>query len=167
MDLESSIFILVMVLACVIPIMIINKKKGKKEKQFLQTLFHLAEKSNCKIEDYDRWSDTAIGIDKEAHKIFFVRKTSENELSKEVDLSEMQKCRFVNTHRIVSMKDSNHKVIEKLELVFTLRDSRKSEINLEFYNASYDSLSLRGEIQLAEKWEKVANLEIAGLVTNK
>ena len=167
MDSESAIFILMMVLACIIPIAIINKKKKNKERQFLQTLFDLAEKNNCKITDHDRWGNTAIGIDQKAGKLFFIRKTSDGDSSKEVDLYEVKKCRFVNTSRIVNLKESNQKVIEKLELVFTLSDPKKSEIILEFYNSIYDSLSLRGEIQLGEKWSEIVNAKISKLVTNK
>jgi len=160
MNFEDLIFLMVMLVLILIPIVIINRKKKKREKQFLQSLFGLAEKSDCKITSYDRWSDTAIGIDKPSKKIFFFRKSSKNELGTEVDLLQVRKCRFVNTHRIVSLNESQHKVIEKLELVFAFTDVRIPEQTLEFYNAQYDSLSLRGEIQLGEKWEDIVNSTI-------
>jgi hypothetical protein len=33
----------------------------------------------------------------------------------------------------------------------------KPDVILDFYNSGYDSLTLRGEIQLAEKWAEIAN----------
>jgi len=49
-----------------------------------------------------------------------------------VNLAEMQKCRVVNTHRIVNNKESDQKVIEKLELAFSNREPKKPDVFLEF-----------------------------------
>ena len=149
-----------MILFCVIPIIIINRKKKIKEKIFLQTLISLAEKSNSKITELDKWGDKAIGIDKSTHKIFFIIKTAENESGLEVDLNEMKKCRFINTNSVVTYRESSQKVIERLELAFTFIDPKKPDLILEFYNSTYDSLALRDEIRLAEKWSAIANAEI-------
>ena len=167
MDLESSIILLIMLLLCVIPIMIINKIKRTKERQFLQMLFDLAAKSSCKISDYDKWDQTAIGIDSVAHKLFFIRKTSETETTKEVILTEMKKCRFIDTNRVVNNGTSSRKITEKLELAFTEWDHQKPEQILELYNANYDSLELRDEIKLAGKWLAIANSEIADVAAGK
>ena len=167
MDIESSIILLIMFALCAIPIVIINKKKKLKEKLLLQTLFDLAAKSNCKITTYDKWSETVIGIDKPAHKLFFVRKTTEEVITREIILSEIQKCRFINTNRVVNGNRISQKVIDKLELVFTFYDSKKSDLILEFYNAVYDSLFLRDEIPLAEKWSEIVNSELAILASGK
>ncbi len=167
MDLESSIILLIMLLICIIPIMVINKKKKTKERQFLQTLFDMAEKNGSKISDYDKWDQTAIGIDRVAHKIFFVRKTSETETAKEVTLTEMKKCRVIDNNRVVNNGSSIRKITEKLELAFTEWDHQKPELILELYNAKYDSLELRDEIELAKKWTETVNSEIASLAGGK
>ena len=167
MDLESSIILLIMILLCVIPIMIINKKKRTKERQFLQTLFDLAAKNSCKISDYDKWDQTAIGIDSMTHKLFFVRKTTETETAKEVILTEMKKCRFIDTNRVVNNGASSQKITEKLELAFTEWDHQNPELILELYNSNYDSLDLRDEIKLACKWSAIANSEIAIVAAGK
>ena len=157
MESGSMIFLAVLVAVCVIPMLIISAKKKKKEKLFLQELFNLAEKSNCKIAEHEIWHNAEIGIDKSARKLFFIRKAGEDVISKTVDLAEMQKCRFVNTNRSVGNGSSTQVVIERLELIFTNQDRNKADEILAFYNSEYDSLTLRGEIQLAEKWNLVAN----------
>jgi CRISPR/Cas system-associated protein Csm6 len=74
MDSETIIFLGIMVLACVIPIVLINRNKKKKEKHFLEALFSLAEKSNGKISEHELWHNAEIGIDREARKLYFIRK---------------------------------------------------------------------------------------------
>ncbi len=161
MNIESSILLLIMILVGAIPIVIINKKRKVKEKQFLQTLISLAEKSNSIITEQDKWGDRIIGIDKMTHKMFFIKKTAENESGIEIDLDEMKKCRFINTHSVVTFKESSQKVTERLELAFAYNDPQKPDLILEFYNSAYDSLTLRDEINLAEKWSAIANYEIS------
>lgn len=163
MEMESLIILLIMVLVIIIPVMILNRKKRLKERKLVKALFNLAKNSNSRITDYDNWNDTAIGIDKVSQRIFFVRLTPKNENSKEVELPEMEKCRFINTNRVVNNKETSQKIIEKLELGFTSRDTKKPELILEFYNINYDSLSLRDEINLAGKWSAIANSEIIRL----
>ena len=167
MDLESSFILLIMLLLCAIPILIINRKKRIKERQFLQTLFDLAEKRGCKITDYDKWDHTAIGIDKVARRLFYIRKTSDLEFAKEVVLSQIHKCRFIDTNRMVYSRGISQKITERLELVLTERDYQKPELTLEFYNSIYDSLALRDEIQLAKKWSEIVNSEISSLAGGK
>jgi len=157
MDTGSIIFLVVLVVLCAIPILIINSKKKKSEKLFLQALFNLAANSNCNISEHECWHNAEIGIDREASKLFFIRKTGTDEVASEINLSEMQKCRFVNTNRSVVNGGGNQTVIERLELVFTSQDKNKANTILDLYNSHYDSLTLRGEIQLAEKWEEIAN----------
>jgi hypothetical protein len=160
MELESLVIFLIMVLIIIIPVVIINRKKKLKEKKLVQVLFDMAENKNSTINEYDNWNETAIGIDKALQRIFFVRKTIENQITREIDLKEMEKCRFINTNRVINNKETSQKIIEKLELGFTFRDVKKAELILEFYNLNYDSLSLRDEINLAGKWSEIANSEI-------
>jgi len=51
-------------------------------------------------------------------------------------------------------------VVDKLELSFYPVEKGKPEISIEFYNDEYDSLTLSGELQLAEKWEKLLNEQL-------
>lgn len=157
MDSGTIIFIAIIVLGCVIPIVLINSSKKKKEKLFLQALFNLAEKSNCKISAHDLWKGTGIGIDKEARKLFFIRKAANDEEAKEIDLSEIQKCRVVNTNRTVKYNESTQTVVDRLELAFSNKDKNIPEVIFEFYNSKYDNPTLHTELQLAGKWLEIVN----------
>lgn len=167
MDSGSIIFGLVVIIGIVVPIVIQNNKSKKKEKQFLNILSGLAEKNNCNLSEHELWVKGAIGIDKAAQQLFFMKKTANGEVQQVINLAEMQKCRVVNTHRIVNNKESDQKVIEKLELAFSNREPKKPDTFLEFYNTNLDNLTLNGEVQLTEKWVGIANKSIARTTQKK
>ena len=159
----GTIIGLVLLLIIVLAVVIVNSNKKNKKKQFVQTLFDLAEKSKCKISEHDLWNNTLIGIDKEAHKLFFIRKTADNAISNEIDLIGIQKCRVINSSRVVTNNETNHTVIDKLELALTSPDAKIADTILEFYNTNRDNLFLNGELQLTEKWVAIVNENIAGI----
>jgi len=144
----------------VIPSVWIYISNLKKEKQLKNKLFNLAATSSCAISEFDFWKNSAIGLDKNRHKIFYVRNIKSEEYKKEVDLSEIQKCRVINASRSLHSKNGNYTAIDKLELIFTFRDKNIPEVGLEFYNTTHDSLSLAGEVQLVEKWSGIVDMEL-------
>ena len=164
MESGTLIAFLIVVVGCILLVVLVNRKKKNKEKRFVQTLYDLAEKRNCKISEYDLWNNTLIGIDKGSHKLFFIRETEDNAIINEIDLFEIQKCKVINTSRIVNNKVSAQNVLDKLELSLTYRDSKKPETYLEFYNTNRDNLFMNGELSLIEKWSETVNKDIAGMV---
>lgn len=161
------IFGLVIMIIIVLAVVIVNSNKKNKKKQFVQTLSDLAEKSNCKISEYDLWNNSLIGIDTAAHKLFFIRKNGENAISNVIDLQGIQKSRVINSNRVVTNKDSNHTVTDKIELALASPDARISDTILEIYNTNRDNLFLNGELPLAEKWAAIVNTNIAGITQRK
>lgn len=161
------IFGLVILIIIVLAVVIVNSNKKNKKKQFVQTLSDLAGKSNCKISEHDLWNNTLIGIDKDARKLFFIRKTGDNAISNIIDLPGIQKCRVINSSRVVTNNETNHTVIDKLELALTFPDAKIADTMLEFYNTNRDNLFLNGELQLTEKWAAIVNENIAGITQRK
>jgi hypothetical protein len=163
MDLESALIILIMLSLIIIPIMIINYKKKVRDRKFMQSLFDLAAKSHCKLTVHDKLEHIVIGIDHIAHKLFFIRSIEGISSEIEVDLTEVTKCRYINTNRSETDNKSSQTIIEKLELGLSFNDPKKPDLALEFYNSKYDSLSLRGEPELAFKWSDLINEELQDL----
>lgn len=146
----------ILILVCILPFVLMNIAGKKKKRQFLQLLFDLAAKNNCKISQHDHWSETAIGLDETAGVLFFIKKVKEDVISRQVDLAGVQKCRVINAHNPASGKGGSALVIEKIELAFAYLDKGRAETTLEFYNDETDSF-LSGELQQAEKWSKIVN----------
>ncbi len=157
MNLGATIVGIVIVGLCIIPFILISANSRKKKERLLQGLFGLAQKNKGEISRYDLWNNSTIGIDDTAHTIFFTRKVKETETLQMIHLAEVQKCRVINSGRAVRQTVGNHQVIEKLELEFAYWDKVKTATVLEFYNTDSDSLTLTGELQLAEKWNKIVN----------
>ena len=148
---------LLFLLVCIIIFWILSRSNQKKEKELLQSLRLLAQEHNHTISQYDTWSNTAIGIDHTANMIFMVRKINDQPTGYRVDLAEMQKCRMLVASRPQTNEAGGDKVIEKLELAFTSNKKQIPETTVEFYNAAYDNAVLSGELQLLEKWQKIAD----------
>jgi hypothetical protein len=163
----GTIFGLVILIVIVLAIVMVNTSKKNKKKQLEKTLFDFAEKGNCKISQHDLFNNTLIGIDNEAHKLFFIRKTADSEIRSEVDLTAVQKARVINSSRIVTNNETSHNVIDKLELSLSSLDSKIESTILEFYNTNRDNLFLNGELPLTEKWAKIVNTNIAGIAQLK
>ena len=145
----------------VVPSVWIYISSLKKEKQLKNKLFNLAAANSCAISEFDFWKNSAIGLDKNRHRIFYVRDIKSEEYMKEVDLSEIQKCRVVNASRSLHNNKGNYTAIDRLELIFSNKDKNKPEIGLEFYNTTHDSLAMSGEVQLVEKWSEIVDRELA------
>lgn len=161
MESGTTIIGLILLFIMVLPFILLSKKKSKGGKHFLSILFDLAKKNNSKISEHELWNNVAVGIDRDTHQLYFIRKTATNNIVYNIDLSEIQKCRLVNSNRKVNYKGGSYNVIDRLELAFTYCDKIKPEIILEFYNSEYDSVALNGELQLASKWLKIINTELA------
>ncbi|MCC6690035.1 MAG: hypothetical protein IT235_00755 [Bacteroidia bacterium] len=167
MDLGTTIVGIIITIICIIPFALISISRKKKEKKLLQELTEFAEKNNCKISRYELWNSSTIGIDDTSLMIFYKKKSEEINISQQVTLSEIQKCRVSNSSRTVSNKNGNYTVVEKLGIGFLYHDKNKNEVVLEFYNADYDSLTLTGELQLAEKWCNLFNEKISEIAKQK
>ena len=174
MDSSTTTTVGIFILFCIILFVLINRKKRKKEKQFLQPLNRLAEKDNCKISQYDIWNNSIIGIDNLTNQVFIIKNIFDDETFQNIKLTEILKCRVNEVGRTVSLasrtpgiKGNVIKAFDKVELVFINHDKNKPDLIIEFYNKETGNLNLTGELQMAQKWCKIANDKIAALTERK
>ncbi|MBK9489384.1 MAG: hypothetical protein IPO07_11795 [Haliscomenobacter sp.] len=166
MDLGVTLTGVIIVLLCIIPFVVMSQNSKRKKQQKLQNLFDFAAKNEGNITQHDLWHKSSIGLDETNNTIFFIRTLQDKEITQVVKLGDMQKCQLINTGRTLNEQESPIKVIDKLELAFTPRDKQQASIVLEFFKVDSDSLTLTGELQLAEKWTNLANVHINALVHN-
>ena len=98
----------------------------------------------------------SINTDQSFRFIFFYKKTETGESACRVKLSEIRSCKVSSTGRTVGDKGNSILVTDKLNLVFNPIDKNQPSVVLELFNSD-ENMQLNGEIQLAEKWEKVIN----------
>ena len=166
MDLGVTLTGVIIVLLCIIPFVVMYQFSKNRKQKKLQNLFDFAAKNEGNITQYDFWHKSSIGLDETNNTIFFIRTLRDKEITQAVKLEDMQKCQLINTSRTLNDQDSQIKLIDKLELAFTPRDKQQDMIVLEFFKVDPDSLTLTGELQLAEKWTNLANAQINALMQN-
>lgn len=162
MDFNTIITLAVFIAFCLMLYAFSRSRKKAREEKFRKKIFALAEQNNCQISEYERWNNSVIGIDRVRNYIFVVRNTQNSETSQQINLADFHKCNVNESSRIVSTKESSNKVVDRIELVFSNVTRNKPDTIIEFYNTAYDNLFLAGELQIAEKWSKTVNDQIAG-----
>lgn len=165
MEIGNIIVGIIILLICTTPFALISTNKRNREKKLRSLLNEIASKANCTINDSEIWNHSVIGIDITKSMAFYVRNTENHKASQQINLAEVQKCRVLNSNKTLSNSQGVYNIVEKLELAFTTKG--KTEISIEIYNAAYDSPTLTGELQLAEKWCQNFNNAIAGFSAQK
>jgi hypothetical protein len=132
-----------------------NKINSRREQQFLQPLFNLAQEHHARLSQYDTWSNTAVGIDHNTGMVFFFKKVNNTGISRHVSLSAIKKCRVIQVTKTINDGQDSFKGIARLALAFEHLDNSKADALLEFYDASSDGDNLTGELQLVEKWHQL------------
>ncbi len=131
-------------------------RNRNREKRTLSVLHAYARENHSTLTTFDHWPRSLIGIDeKDTVKLFFIRKERDREIREVIDLSEVKSCILVKAERTVRQDKEKVSLIEKIELVLTYSAGDKPVVALEFYNNDYDSLTLLGELQLAQKWLEI------------
>lgn len=152
MHLGTTIAGVLLVIACVLPLVIASRNRKKRQKALIDSLTLFAKSHNAKISEYETWSGTAIGIDKDLMRLFFIRNNGGNRFEVEVTLAEIQQAGIVRTGRTIKGNDGDTLFIERLEMELFFNDKDKPKVLLEFYDNNRDNINLSGELQLLEKW---------------
>ena len=147
--------IIILAVTALIAILVLfgNKITGNDEKnnRALQSLLNLAERNGTPLSQYDTLRNLAIGITKDGKRIYFAKIIEDRQIISHADLVNTQKCTVVRTTR----KAGGDDVIERIVLLFTGQEKVTPNISFEFYNLEYDNLSVYGELELANKWQKI------------
>lgn len=157
MYIGSTITGVLLVVACVIPIVLTKRNRVKRNQKYLDKLTAFAAQSACKIEEYEVWNETAIGVDNVNMKLFYIQFNGENQVQMEIDLKTVYECQVNKKGRTIKNQGETEKVIERLDLGIVFMDKNSPEMLLPFYDRERDSLSLRNELELLNKWVGVLN----------
>lgn len=156
MSYTSIIASVVVLLACIVPIIMINQRGKRKRQLMTNRLSQFAQERNSNLDEAEVWNESVIGVDKSKHKLFFIKNVAGEELHSHIDLNEVKKCQLVNVKKTLPGNDGGF-MIEKLELQFDFHDKSKPGTSWEFYNMNKDQLTVNGELQVIEKWHKLVN----------
>lgn len=156
MDTRTLIIASALIIVCFSPFILLAIGRKIKEKKLLLPIQTMAKNNNCLLTKFDIWDYSAIGLDETCKKLFFYRNIKNTVKSREVKLSEIEKCRIINSGRPVNKKESYIHNISKLELEFVPFVKEQTPFFLEFFNSEVN-MQLVDELQLIEKWLKIIN----------
>jgi hypothetical protein len=157
MDLGTIIIALVFIAIVTVPFVLTGYSKKRKKKNLYRRLTEMAKNEDCTITQHEFCGDFVIGLDTTADHLFFCKKVENLEIAKSADLRKFKSCRVLNSNRTIGNKKEKYYVVDKLELILYPAEKDAPELSVELYNDEYDSLTLTGELQLAEKWGKLLN----------
>lgn len=157
MNTSTMITVAVIIAIVLVLFMVLSMNRKNKEKKKLQVLTDLASKQNCSITKYELDSKISLGLDEKNNFLFYLKTSGENSETRYINLSEIKKCKVINTSRTLKFKNSNSVVVERIEISFEPNVKSVEPVLLEFYKDDYDGSILNGELQLAEKWSAIVN----------
>lgn len=154
MDAGSAIIGTILLVMAIVPIMIINYKRVKRDKKTLNILQDNAQKINCKISQQDLSSDYGIGIDEEKNVVFFFKRTEDEVSLQQVDLSKIDTCQAIKQTRTILYKKTADTITDRIELSFTPKKKDQSDIRFVLFDGEIDS-QMNGQMQMVDKWSRL------------
>lgn len=151
----------VIFLLCITIYVISISNNKKKENKFLNNISRLSGISTDKITRYDIWDHSVIAMNESVAELYFIKNSADDQTFQKIQLSEIQRCWVNEVSRTVSIKGSNIKVVEKVELILGNKQKSKPDSVIEFYNQHSGKLDLTGELQLANKWCQLLNEKLS------
>jgi len=158
MSLITILTILLLIVACVLPFVIIKRRDKRAENKIRQILLDHASNSNHSISQHELLNQKIIGIADATNRVFFLKHFSNKDIIHEVDLTTVERCYIHKTTR--NSIDGNYSATERVELRFTPQNRTNPEVVFEVYSLEHDSLSMSGELQLAEKWKSIIDKKL-------
>jgi hypothetical protein len=146
----------IVLVCCLLPFVLTDRKRNANKRKMIQALNHLALQNNAIITQSDYAGKFVIGLDEHTNNVFFLKVNPNGNVVQSVDLADVKTCRVNTISRTVKENKSTQRITEKLELVFIPIQPDGKTCQMEIYNEE-ESLQLTGELQLVEKWAKLVN----------
>lgn len=150
MDTGTAIVALIIILIGIFPFVLINRKRKGAEKKLLKKFTELAQQHNCRISQYQLFSNAILGMDENTGMVFFLKNNNDKFTKQQINLADIEKCRIEIA--VVSGNGEDTAAFDKVDLLFTYRDKKMPDSRIGVYNGATDGVSLSDEIMLTEKW---------------
>ncbi len=154
MDSGTIIISVILIVMVILPFIFTGSKFRKQKKQLVNMLNNLAEQNQVKLSNYEAGGSFGIGLDQNSRCLFFARIVEGEITGRSIVLAEMSRCKMKTSSRLL---EHGEKVIDRVELALYPVSSAQPEIVLEMYNSEYDTLTIRGELLSATRWEQMVS----------
>jgi hypothetical protein len=157
MDKQATIIMFGIIAAILLPFFIMYLIKKRKDIKFLKHFSDLAHNEKITISEKEFWDHTyAIAIDNTSKKILYTNRLKDGASGTIIDLTEVEKCRIISINKTQKSQNGKDPLADRLELVFTFRNTGKPEQSLEFYE-NPEFMPNAEEYAHAEKWNQIIN----------
>jgi hypothetical protein len=160
MDSGTIITTIVFIAVVALPFILTGLSKKRKKNALLQKISEMAATHNSGISEHEFCSDFVLGFDSQSNQVFYYKKNDNREVAQQLSLTDYKSCKAVTYGHTISENKNQYHVTDKLELCFYPFVKEKGEASLDIYNGEFDRLTLTGELQFVEKWEKIMNERI-------
>jgi len=144
----------ILIALCILPVVITETSRKKREKKLFRLLTSEAEGQNCNITKFEQCCNNIIGLDEANKVLFFMKKSDSGIISRFADLKEIQNCKAQNFSGSSDNNGKNYQYTRKVELVLKPTIKNKPDVVIEIFDAD-EGLQLSGELQFAEKWSEM------------
>jgi hypothetical protein len=160
MDKASTIIMLGIIVATILPFFIFYIIKKGKDGKFLKHFIDLAQKEKISISQREFWDHKfVIGIDTDSKKIIYANKLQNEVEEAVIDLTEVEKCRVVTINKANKSQNGKNPTSDRLELVFTYRNAEKPEKSLKFYEND-EFMPNAAECSHVENWYNIISAKL-------
>ena len=152
MDSETTIIGIILVLICIVPFLVITKKKATKRKNKLKILINSVQKMNGAIYKNEFWNHYGIGLDKTNKMLYFSTQSDEENSYDVINLKSIATCSIIK-------KQDNSNSITGLGLQLDFTDKSKPAVYLSFYERDRN-IVLVNELDLIQRWSTTINEQL-------
>jgi hypothetical protein len=157
MDKEATIIMLGIVAVIILPFLLFYFFKKRREIKFLKHFRNLAQQEKLIISQKEFWDHSyAIAIDTNINKIIYAKRLRDETAGTIIDLADVEKCRIVRTDKTQKSQNGKDPQTDRLDLVFTFRNSDMPEKVLEFYENTEFMPNTEDRFNI-EKWYSIIN----------
>lgn len=152
MDSETTIIGIILLLICIVPFLVINKKKATKRKNKLKILTNSVQKMSGTIYQNEFWNHYGIGLDKTNKMLYFSTQSEEENSYEVISLKSSTACSIIK-------KQDNSNSITGLGLQLEFTDKSKPTVYLSFYERDRN-IVLVNELDLIQRWSTTINEQL-------
>ena len=156
MDTSTIVMGLLALALFVIPVYYLQHKQKSKLNKAKQPFMEAANRKGLNLGQHDVWDEQyGIGLDEVNNRLFYWHNDQDEPQETSLDLGSVKQCEVDNAHRDVN----GNRIIDAIGLRIALHGSKATSVYLPFY-VTKDIMMLRGELQLAEKWNAIIQKRI-------
>lgn len=160
MDLGTILTAAIMLSICVLPFILMNRKKQKRIKQLHSNFIKNITEKGLIIGQHEVCGNIVIGFDSTLTQLFFLKQNHKIDRNISIPLNSIIDCKIEKSYEIDNNSMDQSTSLDKIVLTLTTKEAQSKNHRLVLFDCN-DRMQLDGELQLGEKWLKIIQEKIA------